>query len=239
VVGDNGTILLGTVRGEPAISSIDPETKTAGDGDFTLTVNGNGFMSASEVRWNGVARTTTYVSPTELTAAIPASDIASPGTASVTVANPGWESEPMTFTITAKPPAPTVTSITPKQGVNNGVRSITNLAGTGFQTGATVRLEKSGAPTINATNVVVVSDTTITCKLNINGAPLGKYDVVVKNPDMQEGRLAAGFSVTDMCGQGAGAIMLGFGFMIGLLYIDKRRKRLQSPMLDYRSVLKG
>ena len=40
------------------------------------------------MRWNGSARTTTFVSATQLTAAITAADIATAGTAQVTVANP-------------------------------------------------------------------------------------------------------------------------------------------------------
>jgi len=54
------------------------------------------------VQWNGSARTTTYVSPTQLTAAIGAADIASPGTASVTVVNPvpgGGTSNALSFGI--------------------------------------------------------------------------------------------------------------------------------------------
>jgi hypothetical protein len=51
-------------------------------------VNGGGFVSASKVNWNGSPLTTTFVSGTQLTAAITASDIASAGTASVSVVNP-------------------------------------------------------------------------------------------------------------------------------------------------------
>ena len=69
---------------------------------FTLTVTGAGFVSSSKVEWNGSPLSTTYVSPTELTASVPASLIASPGTASVTVANPGGtNSLPATFTVSA------------------------------------------------------------------------------------------------------------------------------------------
>ena len=57
----------------------------------TLTVTGSGFVSGATVRWNGVNRTTTFVSATQLTAAIPASDLVTAGTgykkATVTV---GW-----------------------------------------------------------------------------------------------------------------------------------------------------
>ncbi len=75
---------------------------TAGDAGFTLTVNGSGFVSDSVVQWNGASRTTTYVSATQLTAAIPATDIAAAGTASVTVFNPapgGGTSNAQSFTI--------------------------------------------------------------------------------------------------------------------------------------------
>ena len=58
-------------------------------------------MSDSVVRWNGAPRTTTFVSATQLTAQIPATDIAAAGTASVTVQNPGGAvSNALTFTIT-------------------------------------------------------------------------------------------------------------------------------------------
>ena len=46
-------------------------------------------MNGSVVSWNGANRTTTFVSATQLTAAIPAADIAATGSASVTVQNPG------------------------------------------------------------------------------------------------------------------------------------------------------
>jgi hypothetical protein len=84
----------------PATTSLSPSSKTAGTGAFTLTVNGANFVSGvSTARWNGSNRTTTYVSPTQLTAAITAADIASSGTATITVANGTAVSNPQTFTI--------------------------------------------------------------------------------------------------------------------------------------------
>ncbi len=72
----------------PSIAGLSPAFAVAGSPQFTLTVNGSGFVSGSTVRWNGSARQTTVVSGSQLTAIIPATDIASPGTASVTVFNP-------------------------------------------------------------------------------------------------------------------------------------------------------
>jgi hypothetical protein len=65
-----------------------PAGALPGSGAFTLTVNGTGFVSGATVDWNGSARTTTFISSSQLTAAILASDVASASTASVTVVNP-------------------------------------------------------------------------------------------------------------------------------------------------------
>ena len=66
-----------------------PGTVAPGSPAFTLTVNGTGFVSGAVVYWNGSARSTTFVSGSRLTAAISASDVANPTTASVSVKNPG------------------------------------------------------------------------------------------------------------------------------------------------------
>jgi FG-GAP-like repeat/Abnormal spindle-like microcephaly-assoc'd, ASPM-SPD-2-Hydin len=88
----------------PAINQpVVPEAAPPGGAAFTLTVNGAGFVSGSVVNWNGSARATTFVSGTQLTAAILASDIASPGTALVTVVTPspgGGTSNPVPFVVT-------------------------------------------------------------------------------------------------------------------------------------------
>jgi hypothetical protein len=88
----------------PALSSIAPATALPGAGAFTLTAMGSNFSSASVVNWNGSPRTTTFVSATELTAQILATDIASGGSAAVTVVTPapgGGTSSALNFVITA------------------------------------------------------------------------------------------------------------------------------------------
>ena len=66
-----------------------PDAANPGGRGFTLTVNGTGFVSGSVVNWNKSPRSTTFISSSQLTAAISASDIHTPNTAAVTVANPG------------------------------------------------------------------------------------------------------------------------------------------------------
>jgi subtilisin family serine protease len=95
------------VRGAPTVTSLSPAAAAAGGAAFTLTVNGSGFATGAIVRWNGADRATTFVSATQLRAAITAADIAAIGTAQVTVFLPapgGGTSTPVPFTTTAAPP---------------------------------------------------------------------------------------------------------------------------------------
>jgi hypothetical protein len=100
---------------QPALNTLSPSTATAGGPAFTLTVNGTNLVSGAEVRWNGAARSTTFVSATQVRAAITAADIAAPGTAQVTVVNPGTSpSNALPFTVAA--PGPTLTLTVTKNG---------------------------------------------------------------------------------------------------------------------------
>ena len=72
----------------PSIGLLTPSSALAGGNAFTITVNGTKFDPAATVQLNGSARTTTFISSTQLQANISAADIASAGTAIITVANP-------------------------------------------------------------------------------------------------------------------------------------------------------
>ena len=99
-------VQVGSGPAAPTLTALSPSSVAAGGPAFTLTVTGSNFVSGpSVVRWNGADRLTTFVSATQLTAAIPATDIAAAGSASVTVGNnnpPGGPvSNALTFTIGA------------------------------------------------------------------------------------------------------------------------------------------
>ncbi len=96
---------FGLINLMPTITTVSPTGVHGGSPSFALIVNGTNFVSNSVVRWNGADRSTTYVSPDRLTAAIPASDVTAVGTASVTVFNPGvggGESSAATVSINTK-----------------------------------------------------------------------------------------------------------------------------------------
>jgi IPT/TIG domain len=73
----------------PTIAAIVPNTATAGGAGFMLTVNGSNFNGNAVVNWNGTGQTTQHVSASQVITMIPASSIATAGTVSVTVTNPG------------------------------------------------------------------------------------------------------------------------------------------------------
>jgi C1A family cysteine protease len=72
----------------PTLTSISPAAASGGGSGVTLTVHGTDFMSSSTVQRNGSARTTTYVSATELQAELVANDFVTGGEYVITVSNP-------------------------------------------------------------------------------------------------------------------------------------------------------
>ena len=96
----------------PSLSSLSPASITAGSGAFTLTVDGAGFVQGSQVRIDGAARTTMFVSATRLTAMLLAADIAGAGMRAITVfssAPGGGTSSSLDLSVTAAGAAPALT----------------------------------------------------------------------------------------------------------------------------------
>jgi P pilus assembly chaperone PapD len=138
----------------PTITTLSPPTVAAGGAAFTLTVNGTKFcrgslngagMPGTVVEWDGVALATTYVSPTQLTASVPASYIASGGAHTITVYNGspgGGVSVGVNFNVGTPPP--TLTSLTPPL-VYAGTPAFTlGAVGSGFAPASVVSWD--GAP---------------------------------------------------------------------------------------------
>ena len=102
----------------------------------------------------------------------------------------------------ASNPAPTVTGIGPSSGTANGGTPVT-ITGTGFLSGATVKL---GGTT--ATNVTVTSSSTITATTPAHAA--GTVDVVVTNTDGQSGTLSGGYTYTSSTGGSIGFVQVNY-----------------------------
>jgi hypothetical protein len=122
----------------PVLTSVSPNSATAGGPGFTLTANGSQFVNGqSEIRWNGSPLTTSFVSSGQLTAPVPASLIATTGTATVTVFTGlpgGGTSSGQTFAINN--PVPALASISPTFVIAGGPAFTLTLNGLGFTAGA-------------------------------------------------------------------------------------------------------
>jgi hypothetical protein len=163
----------------PTLTGLNPSSVPAGGPAFTLTVNGTNFIGGSVVRWNGANRTTTYVSGTQLTAAITAADIAAAGTASVTVYNPapgGGASNALSFSV--KNCGSTLTSLNPSSATPGGSAFTLTANGTNFVTGSVVRWNGANRTT------TYVSGTQLTAQITkADIAAVSKSSVDVLNPD--------------------------------------------------------
>ncbi len=139
--GESGGTALPVHHRVPAVTEASPGGVMQGHGAFTLTLAGSGFAQASVVRWNGEDRPTTFVNQGQLTAQIPAGDVAAVGTASVIVFTPapgGGQSPARTFSVAVRPnPVPTATAISPGTIMAETGTTFT-VTGTGFMTGTRV-----------------------------------------------------------------------------------------------------
>jgi YVTN family beta-propeller protein len=138
----------------PTITTLSPNSTVAGSAAFTLTINGTNFVAASMVNFGGSAPATTFVSSTQLTAAIPAASIASTGTPAVTVTNPapgGGTSKAINFAITSGVnPVPTINYLYPNCAPPGSVSSFAGglqVEGQNFVASSVVRWNGSDQPT--------------------------------------------------------------------------------------------
>lgn len=87
----------------------------------------------------------------------------------------------------------TVTKVIPDTGmVNTKISAI--IEGTGFRPGANIVFSQNKA-ILTVTNIKVVTETQISCELDLSGAAIGKYDVTVTNDDGNSGGLPQAFTV--------------------------------------------
>ena len=125
-VGPSAARTLTVTLQTPGIATLSPANMTEDAAAFVLTVTGQNFVRASTIRWNNSARTTTFVSPTQLRATIGSTDIANPGVAAVTVVtqlgNISATSPASSFTIELAPQRMITGTITVAQPVTTTPR---------------------------------------------------------------------------------------------------------------------
>lgn len=113
-VGDSGLVFMSPSASfaisaanakAPSVSSLSPSSAAAGTADLQVVVNGSGFVANSTVLWNSAPVATAYLSDSAVIALVPAADLATQGTADVSVMTPapgGGTSGNSTFTVKAQ-----------------------------------------------------------------------------------------------------------------------------------------
>lgn len=154
--GTSNAVTFAISNPAPAITSLNPNLVVAGSGAFTLTVNGAGFTPVSVVRINGQERVATFVSPTQLNVAVPATDVLNGGQLSVMVTNPapGGGTSPAA-SLTIGNPTPVLTSLNPASVAAGSSGFTLTITGAGFTPGSVVQFNGVARPTtfINSTQL--------------------------------------------------------------------------------------
>ena len=164
----------------PTVTSVSPSSGSTAGGT-AVTIAGTNFVAGASVTFGSTAATNvTVVNSTTITATTPAGSV---GAVTITVTVSGQSgslASGYTYIV-----APTVSSVAPNSGLAAGGTAVT-ITGTNFAAGATVKFGSTAA-----TNVVVVSSTTITATTPAGSA--GAVTVTV-TANGQSGSLTSGFT---------------------------------------------
>jgi hypothetical protein len=191
----------------PVITSIFPDSITAGSAMFNIDITGQGFLNkpASVALWNGSPRTTTFnVSTGHLTITVLAADVTNPSVALISVTNPapgGGTSSGASFTINPlQNGAPTNISLNPSSA-NAGTKGPFTLTvnGMNFVAGSIIRWNGTFRQPTSVTSTALTTDLTTTdLKL------AGFASVSVDNP-LPGGIVASSVSVDFLINSSRGA----------------------------------
>lgn len=137
----------------PAVASVSPTTVLAGAADTTVTLAGSGFTSITSVSLNNVTEATTFVSASQVTAVVPAAQLATAASLSLRASNGIAVSTPISFTINN--PAPVVSSLSVAGLTVGSVPATITVSGTGFVASSTVQVNGSARTTtfVNGTQL--------------------------------------------------------------------------------------
>ena len=144
-------VTLTTNNAVPSITSVNPPYVASGTlVPLTIVLIGQNFMPASIVQVNGSSRLTGYFSSNEVIFQLTTADLASVGGLSVTVTNPppnGGTSAPATFTVTAAPSTPVISSVSPTQLTTGSASTQIEVYGSNLVPGSIVQWNGTNLPT--------------------------------------------------------------------------------------------
>lgn len=203
----------------PTITQVSPNVLPVGGGGLTLSVFGQNFQPGSVVKWNGSDRPTTYLSSSLLEIAIGSGDLATSGTAQVSVNTPspgGGLSPEISVTIGGGSPLPTVARLDPPAAMRNDPGVTVNVFGSNLTPTSVVRVNGNDRPTVyvssrQLTTTLSTGDLMLASPLNVavfNGGAGGGLSNTVSFVIPACNYSVSQVSQTFLSGAGVGSVIL-------------------------------
>ena len=164
-LSDPAYISLAVAAPIPTLTTVTPSTLTAGSATATLTLTGTEFVSTSQAFWNGTtALATTVVSPTQITAIVPAPPLNVVANASVTIVNPA-------------PGGGTSTAVTvPVQNALSSLSLFSTATASGNTVTLTVKIDRA-APAGGLAIALTSSNSAVAALTDNSGKPITSVTV--------------------------------------------------------------
>src|SRR5882762_10748932 len=161
----------------PAITSVSPSSITVNSPDTFVTIQGSGFTGFSTVQVNGSTFNPNSWNPNFVFFTLPAANLTSVGSLSVTVSNPGsLTSNAMTITVTPNP-VPTLSGISPASAAAGSAAFTLTASGSNFVPASVIQWNGSARPT------TFINGNQLTATISaIDIQSLGSRSVTVFNP---------------------------------------------------------
>jgi hypothetical protein len=149
IIGCGGSGAAGDSQQPAALTtaSVTPASIAAGSSATTLTVSGTGFTTSTVIQVGGTAEATTFISSTEVTAVVPASQLASGTTLSIVATNGSVASTGPAVDVVVNNLSPTLAQVTPSSVLAGAGSATLTFTGANFVPATTVQVNGGGRAT--------------------------------------------------------------------------------------------
>lgn len=182
----------------PVLGNVSPAFLPISTVDIQVTLNGAGFVAGSTALIGSTPLASSFISPTQLIAVVPASFLGSVTLLALRVASPapgGGVSMTAGIQVGVPNPQPSITTIGPSSGAMGGPTFVLNVTGTSFVAGARVFFGSTALATTFVSAFALTA--TVTSSLLATPGPVG---VIVINPIPGGGASnVLSFEVTGLC----------------------------------------
>jgi hypothetical protein len=203
------TVTPATVNPVPTIASVSPATLPVSSVDVQVSVSGTNFIAASSAVIGSQGIATSYVSSTQILAAVPAAYLSSAGTLPLGVFNPapggGFSPTTVSLAVGSLNPVPVLASLSPSSVATGSGAFTLSLVGSGFAAGAQAFFDGTALDTTFASSgmaqaavpaYLVASDETAQVVL-VNPGPGGGASASVAMSVATPGSMDAGSDAGD------------------------------------------